>query len=201
MGIKISQLPVGEAEQNAVVPATNAAGNTTRKVTMGEIASLATKQTVGLGNVDNTSDANKPISTAVQNALDAKLSAPSSPNTNDVILWNGSSWVSAPGGAGGETAFAIGSSGSAKTINLANGTIQTCTLTNNCTFTMPSALPGKSFTLFVTQGNSAYDATFTGAKWPGGSPPIISATTGAVDLITFVSDGAYWYGTFVQNFF
>ena len=32
-----------------------------------------TKSQVGLGNVDNTSDANKPISTAVQNALNGKL--------------------------------------------------------------------------------------------------------------------------------
>ena len=33
-----------------------------------------TKAMVGLGNVDNTSDANKPVSTATQTALDAKLS-------------------------------------------------------------------------------------------------------------------------------
>lgn len=33
-----------------------------------------TKSHVGLGNVDNTSDANKPVSTATQTALDAKLS-------------------------------------------------------------------------------------------------------------------------------
>lgn len=33
------------------------------------------KGDVGLGNVDNTSDANKPISTATQNALDAKVPA------------------------------------------------------------------------------------------------------------------------------
>jgi hypothetical protein len=36
------------------------------------IAALATKSTVGLGNVDNTSDAAKPISTATQTALDGK---------------------------------------------------------------------------------------------------------------------------------
>lgn len=35
-----------------------------------------TKAQVGLGNVDNTSDANKPISTAVQTALNAKLDGP-----------------------------------------------------------------------------------------------------------------------------
>lgn len=38
-----------------------------------------TKNQVGLGNVDNTSDANKPISTATQNALDLKYNA-SNPN-------------------------------------------------------------------------------------------------------------------------
>jgi len=37
------------------------------------IAALATKGTVGLGNVDNTSDANKPISTVTQAALDGKV--------------------------------------------------------------------------------------------------------------------------------
>jgi len=36
------------------------------------IAALATAATVGLGNVNNTSDANKPVSTATQTALDGK---------------------------------------------------------------------------------------------------------------------------------
>jgi len=36
------------------------------------IAALATKATVGLGSADNTSDANKPVSTATQAALDGK---------------------------------------------------------------------------------------------------------------------------------
>lgn len=75
MGVKISQLPVGIAEQAAVVPVTNAAANQTRKVQLGDIVALATKQTVGLGNVDNTSDADKPVSTAVQSALDGKAAA------------------------------------------------------------------------------------------------------------------------------
>ena len=38
-----------------------------------------TKTQVGLGNVDNTSDANKPVSTATQTALDLKYDA-SNPN-------------------------------------------------------------------------------------------------------------------------
>jgi hypothetical protein len=40
-----------------------------------EIANLATKTTVGLSNVDNTSDTSKPVSTATQAALDDAESA------------------------------------------------------------------------------------------------------------------------------
>lgn len=39
--VKISQLPAGSANANAVVPATNAAGTTTEKVTLGGIRDLA----------------------------------------------------------------------------------------------------------------------------------------------------------------
>lgn len=40
--VKISQLPAGTANANAVVPATNAAGTTTQKITLGAIANLYT---------------------------------------------------------------------------------------------------------------------------------------------------------------
>ena len=42
----------------------------------GAFVLLLTKASVGLGNVDNTSDVNKPISTAVQTALNNKLNLP-----------------------------------------------------------------------------------------------------------------------------
>jgi hypothetical protein len=44
-------------------------GGTTVDSSTQEIANLATKTTVGLGSCDNTSDANKPISTATLAAL------------------------------------------------------------------------------------------------------------------------------------
>jgi hypothetical protein len=43
--------------------------NNTVDASTQEIANLATKTTVGLGNCNNTSDINKPISTATQTAL------------------------------------------------------------------------------------------------------------------------------------
>lgn len=41
MGIKISELPLGVANADAVIPATNAAGNVTEKIRIGDIAALA----------------------------------------------------------------------------------------------------------------------------------------------------------------
>jgi hypothetical protein len=47
-------------------------GGVTVDAAASAIAALATKATVGLGNADNTSDLNKPVSTATQTALDGK---------------------------------------------------------------------------------------------------------------------------------
>jgi hypothetical protein len=52
-----------------------------------------TKSMVGLGNVDNTSDANKPVSTATQTALDAKQATLTNPVTgtgtnNEIAAFN-----------------------------------------------------------------------------------------------------------------
>ena len=63
----------------------------------------ANKSDVGLGNVDNTSDANKPISTATQTALDAKPDnlrqlndvTISGPATDQVLQYDGADWVNA----------------------------------------------------------------------------------------------------------
>lgn len=52
-----------------------------------------TKTDVGLENVDNTSDLAKPVSTATQTALDAKITAPSSPTAGQFLVYNGSAWV------------------------------------------------------------------------------------------------------------
>ena len=101
-----------------------------------------------------------------------------------------------------ESVVAIGNSGTSQTLSLTNGTVQTVTLTGNCTFTMPTATAGKSFILIVVQdGTGGRTATFTSVKWPNGAAPTITttATTGR-DILTFVADGTNWYGTFAQNF-
>lgn len=103
-----------------------------------------------------------------------------------------------------EGVVSIGTVSSSHTLSLTNGTVQTATLTAStaCTFTMPTATAGKSFVLLLKQAASTGNgtATFTSVKWSGGTAPTITATAGKMDILTFVSDGTNWYGSFVQNY-
>lgn len=101
-----------------------------------------------------------------------------------------------------ESVVAIGNSGTSQTLSLTNGTVQTVTMTGNCTFTMPTATAGKSFILIAVQdGTGSRTATFTSVKWVGGTAPTMTttATTGR-DIFAFVADGTNWYGTVAQAF-
>ena len=99
-----------------------------------------------------------------------------------------------------ESVVAIGNSSTAKTISLTSGTVQTCTLTGNCTFTMPTAVAGKSFILILSTGAGSFTATFTSVKWPANTAPTITTTASRWDILTFVSDGTNWYGNFAQAY-
>lgn len=99
-----------------------------------------------------------------------------------------------------ESVVAIGNSSTAKTLDLTNGTVQTCTLTGNCTFTMPTATAGKSFILILSTGAGSFTGTFTSVKWPSGTAPTITTTASRWDILTFVSDGTYWYGNSAQAY-
>lgn len=61
------------------------------KVTISNLktAFALVKADVGLGNADNTSDANKPISTATQTALDAKIAGPGSATDEAIARYDG----------------------------------------------------------------------------------------------------------------
>jgi len=99
-----------------------------------------------------------------------------------------------------ETLYAIGNSSTAKTIDLANGTVQTVTLTGNCTFTMPAVGSSKSFILIVNTGSGSFTGTFTSVKWPSNTAPTITTTASRWDILTFVSDGTNWYGNSAQAY-
>lgn len=103
-----------------------------------------------------------------------------------------------------ESVVAIGTVTTSSTISLTSGTVQTATLTAStaCTFTMPTATAGKSFILLLKQaattGNGT--ATFTSVKWNSAGAPTITATAGKMDILTFVSDGTNWYGSYSQGY-
>ena len=100
-----------------------------------------------------------------------------------------------------ESVVAIGNTGTAQTIALTSGTVQTATLTGNCTFTMPTATAGKSFILLLKQdGTGSRTATFTGVKFNAAGAPTITATANKMDILTFVADGTNWYGSISQGY-
>lgn len=103
-----------------------------------------------------------------------------------------------------ENVVAIGTVTTANTLSLTNGTFQTATLTAStaCTFTMPSVSAGKSFILLLRQAASTGNGTaaFTGVKWPSVGAPTITAAAGSMDILSFVSDGTNWYGSYIQGY-
>jgi hypothetical protein len=103
-----------------------------------------------------------------------------------------------------EGVVAIGTVTTSNTLNLTNGTIQTATLTANtsCTFTMPTAVAGKSFVLMLKQAASTGNgsAAFSGVKWNASGAPTVTATAGKMDIFNFFSDGSNWYGSYTQGY-
>lgn len=99
-----------------------------------------------------------------------------------------------------ESVVAIGNSGTSKTLDLTSGTVQTVTMTGNCTFTMPTATAGRSFILIVSTGAGGFTGTFTSVKWPNNTAPTLTTTATRWDILTFVADGTNWYGTYAQAF-
>ena len=100
-----------------------------------------------------------------------------------------------------ETPYSANSS-TAITIALSNGTVQIITLTGNATITMPTAVSGKSFIMFLKQdGTGSRTVTWSTVKWPGGTAPTITSTASKQDIYSFFSDGTNWYGVTVgQNY-
>jgi hypothetical protein len=103
-----------------------------------------------------------------------------------------------------EAVVAIGTVTTANTLSITSGTVQTATLTAStaCTFTMPTAIAGKSFALFLKQAavTGSGTATFTGVKWGTAGAPTITATAGKMDILTFIADGTNWYGSIAQGY-
>ena len=100
-----------------------------------------------------------------------------------------------------ETPYSANSS-TAITLDLTNGTVQIITLTGNATVTMPTAVSGKSFIMYLKQdATGSRSVTWSTVKWAGGTAPTITGTASRMDIYSFFSDGTNWYGVTVgQNY-
>jgi hypothetical protein len=92
------------------------------------------------------------------------------------------------------------SSGSGVVLSISSGTIHRVTLTDNCTFTMPTPVAGKGLSIFLYTGSGNYTASFSGVLWNDSDPPTITSTANKTDILNFISDGSYWYGSYSQNY-
>lgn len=142
------------------------------------------KTDVGLSNVDNTSDAGKPVSTATQTALNLKAPI-ATPSFTGTATFQGV-----------RESQASASSGSAYTVSVTAASVLDLTLTANCTLTFPSPTSGSQFTLLLKQdGTGSRTVTWPAAvRWPSGTAPTLTPTAGKTDVIGFLSDGTYWLG-------
>ena len=132
-----------------------------------------TKSSIGLGNVDNTSDANKPVSTAQLSAIAAKV------DKNQARL----------DGRIHEKLNPLGSVAGSASINLANGSYVTATATGACTWTFSGTLAGYATAFTLQLENGGLGAQGFPATPMGAAPTLQSAGT---DVLVFVHDGATW---------
>lgn len=102
-----------------------------------------------------------------------------------------------------ETTYDLGMVSSSATLSLSNGTMQSCSLSPStlCTFAMPTPVAGASLAFAVRNPGGGGSAYFTGVKWPGDIPPVITIAPGKMDALTFLCfDGLTWIGAFTQNY-
>lgn len=150
-----------------------------------------TKSQVGLGNVDNTADANKPISTATQTALNDKVSK-TTPQLAGELDQNSNTI----GGA----EFDNSVSGTAKTIDWKKGNHQAITINSDCTLTFVAPTRACMLSLRILYAATNKIITWPTIKWGGKEVPTFSTTGGAIDILSLYYDGTNYYGQAGINF-
>ena len=120
--------------------------------------------------------------------------------TNATFLRGDGTWASVIN----VSEYDAGNSSTAITLNFAtNGPLQKVTRNGSATYTLTSpTYPGTVVVKFVhTTNATAYTVTFSPlVKWPGGTSPTWTNTSGAVDLVSFYWDGTAWYGIQSANY-
>lgn len=104
-----------------------------------------------------------------------------------------------------ETVVALGNTGTAKDIDLYQGTVFTATLTGNCTFTVKNPGNVSAFTIIITNdGTAGRSVAWAGGnfRFPGGAASLNRTTTAnAIDVWAFFTPdgGTTWQGNAVMK--
>jgi hypothetical protein len=88
------------------------------------------------------------------------------------------------------------------TVNWNSGNVQTLTLNSNTSLSFSNAQAGGEYKLILNQ-DSAGNRTVTwpaSVKWPGGTAPTLTSTTGAIDMVDFTFTGSTYLGTYNLDF-
>lgn len=97
--------------------------------------------------------------------------------------------------------FNAGTLGATPTFNFANGPAQRGTLSADATVTLSGAVSGGAYVIKIIQDTTPRTVTWPASvRWAGGTAPVISTGSGAIDLINLYFDGTNYYGSFAQAF-
>lgn len=178
--------------------------DTTRADTsLSNVTPATGRNALGLSNVDNTSDANKPVSTATQTALDAKV-ATASAGITSVTVSSTNKLIDAA--ANWDTQFGIGSGlqtlprhSSVQTLSPASGTsyVMRCIATKSFTTTFASVAclaSGNASSVKVAIWTDSSSSPATGG--PAGTSSAISLTANTIcngNLAYTVTAGQTYY--------
>lgn len=186
---------------------------------------VLTKTDVGLDNVDNTSDVNKPVSTAQQNALNLKapLNSPTFTGTvggltkTTVGLSNvdNTSDINKPVSTATQTALngkaasTLGGAEKTAALSALTGTCQadcaaaswfytTSTITGNITISpinIPPTGTACTITIEVKQGSTPYTVTMPGSTKWGGTQPTPQSNKTYIYTMATRTQGTTWFVT------
>lgn len=104
-----------------------------------------------------------------------------------------------------------GYSGSSKTVDWTQGSVQKITLTAaavTLAFTAPGTKPARLTLIVIQSGTSSSSSSSTATdtitwpatvKWASGSAPTLATGTGKKDIIDFIFDGTSYYGRSILN--
>lgn len=206
------------AATDATAYATAAQGSTANSALQpagngGSLTGL-TKAQVGLANVDNTSDANKPVSTATQTALNGKVAtgglagtatALATPRAINGVNFDGTAPITITAAAntltGTPVSYALGGIGACAATSATTGTITvnmitpcvTMTPSGNATLNASGGVAGQMLVFsFTTSGANSFTITF-GTNFRKTGTLATGVTTARFFTVTFLClDGTTW---------